>query len=111
MTQQEFNELDYETHSDKGYENQANGIAFERKIWNIEKRNSILPPILSSGSRSPIDIVSFRKNYTLLITCKKNGYLDPRERRALDKVIADAPKFCRVQLCFQRKRKICRRYY
>ena len=91
-------------HSDTGYTNQNNGIAFERKNWNTEKRNSILS-ILSSGSRSPIDIVAIRKDCVLLITCKENAYLTKVERREIEKLKEGLPKFCRIQLRYKKNKK------
>lgn len=94
-----------EENADRGYNNQRNGIAFERKQWNIEKRNSMLS-IISSGSRSPIDVVAIRKNYILLITCKENGYLNPSERKEIQKLKEKLPSFCKIQLRYKEKRKM-----
>lgn len=94
-----------DAHHETGWKNQNNGIAFERKNWNFEKRNSILS-ILSSGSRSPIDIVAIRKNYVLLITCKENAYLTPVERREIEKLKKVCPKFCRIQLRYKKNKKL-----
>jgi hypothetical protein len=95
----------YFNRSNKGFENHKNGIAFERKNWNIEKQNSMLS-ILSSGSKSPIDIVAIRKDYVLLITCKENSYLTPKERKDIEKLKRNLPKFCRIQLRCKKNRKI-----
>jgi hypothetical protein len=95
----------YDSRSDKGYENHKNGIAFERLNWNTEKRNSFLS-ILSSGSRSPIDIVAIRKSYVLLITCKENAYLTPAGRREIEKLKSQMPRFCRIQLRYKKNKKI-----
>ena len=94
-----------EENADRGYNNQQNGIAFERKNWNIEKQNSMLS-IISSGSRSPIDVVAIRKDYLLLITCKENGYLNPSERKEIAKLKAKLPSFCRIQMRYKEKRKL-----
>ena len=95
----------YDSRSDSGWKNQKNGIAFERRNWNIEKQNSILS-ILSSGSKSPIDVVAIRKGYLLLITCKENAYLTPVERREIEELKARLPKFCKVQLRYKKNRKL-----
>jgi len=94
-----------DSHHETGWQNQNNGIAFERKNWNIEKRNSFLS-ILSSGSRSPIDIVAIRKDYVLLITCKENAYLTPAERREIEKLKKGLPKLCRIQLRYKKNKKL-----
>lgn len=99
-----MNEI-HEQNAERGYNNQRNGIAFERKNWNAEKKNSILA-IMSSGSKSPIDVIAIRKNYILLITCKENSYLTPSERKAIEKLKAKIPAFCKVQLRYKEKRKI-----
>jgi len=94
----------FEQNGNKGQENQANGIAFERKQHNKEKRNSILS-VLSSGSLGLVDIVSIRKTYVLLISCKKNGYVEPKERKAYDKLKSELPTFCRLQLRYKKGKK------
>lgn len=94
-----------EENHERGYKNQTNGIAFERKNWNIEKRNSMLS-VLSSGSRSPIDIIAIRKSYVLLITCKENAYLNPNERKVIEKLKARLPSFCRIQLRYKKHKKL-----
>ena len=101
--------MTYEERSDTGFNNHANGYAFELKNANIEKRLAILA-ITSAGSRSPIDIVSFRKQYVLLISCKANGYHTPQERRALMKLKNNLPSYCKIQLRYKVGRKIRREW-
>jgi hypothetical protein len=94
----------------RGIDNRTSGHAFDRRILLAEKRNSILA-VNSLGSLGLIDTVSIRKNYVLLITNKENGYLDPRERRRLDKLKVRLPKFCKIQLRYRRGRKIKKMWY
>lgn len=102
-----------EKQSDKGFYNHQNGHAFELKNHNIERRNSILS-IHSDGSYGKIDIATFRKDYVLLIVCKVNGYIEPKERRELDKL---KEKFstlnykCRIQLRYKIGRKMHKTWY
>ena len=99
-----------EQNSERGWQNQQNGIAFERKQWNIELKLGMLA-IISSGSRSPIDVVSIRKDYVLLITCKENGYLTPKERRDLDNLKKRLPTFCRIQMRYKIGKKLHKVWY
>ncbi len=94
----------FEDNGNKGQRNQANGIKFERKQHNKEKRNSILA-VLSSGSLGLVDIVSIRKTHVLLISCKKNGYVEPKERKAYDKLKSELPIFCKLQLRYKKGNK------
>lgn len=94
----------FNENGNKGQRNQANGIAFERKQHGKEKRNSILA-VLSSGSLGLVDIVSIRKTHVLLISCKKNGYVEPKERKAYDKLKSELPIFCKLQLRYKKGKK------
>ena len=96
--------------SDRGFYNHQNGHAFELKNHRLEKRNSILS-IHSDGSYGQIDIAAIRKDYLLLIVCKANGYLTPKERRDLDKLKARLPKFCKLQLRYRIGRKMRKIWY
>ena len=94
------NRMTYLQRRDQGFNNHYNGYAFELKNWNKERQQSILA-INSAGSLSPIDIVAIRKDYVLLVTCKANGYLTPKERKDLDKLKAKLPAFCKLQLRYK----------
>ena len=106
----ELQKVMQEEASDRGYMNHANGHAFELKNHNTEKRNSILS-VHSDGSYGKIDIVAIRKDHVLLIVCKANGYIEPRERVALDKLKAKMPKFCRIQLRYRIGRTMHKQWY
>jgi len=99
-----------ERQSELGYQNHRNGYNFELKNKHLEQRLAILA-ITSAGSQSPIDIVPIRKDYVLLISCKANGYLDPKERRDLDKLKSQLPKFCRIQVRYKVGHKLYKQWY
>ena len=43
----------------------------------------------SVGSRTPIDIISYRKDGNVWwVVCKRNGYIPPKEIKALEKLIS-----------------------
>ncbi len=99
----------YKQNSDRGTNNQSSGMYFERKNHNKEKQLAVLA-MLSAGSRGPIDVISIRKDHVLLITCKANGYIEPRERRSLEKLRAKLPSFCRLQMRYRVGRKTKKMY-
>lgn len=99
----------YKQNSDRGLQNQSSGMYFERKNHNKEKQLSLLS-VLSAGSRGLIDVISIRKTHVLLITCKANGYIEPRERRSLEKLRAKLPSFCRLQMRYRQGRKTKKMY-
>lgn len=101
---------DAEERSNRGFANHQNGHAFELKNHNIERRNSILS-VHSDGSYGDIDVVAIRKDCVLLIVCKANGYLTPKERRDLDKLKLRLPKFCKIQLRYRAGRKLRKSWY
>lgn len=69
----------------RGFTNRARGHAFERKVFNAEKLNSLYA-IHSNGSFGPFDIVSFKKTGKIwFISCKANGYFEPKEIERLNK--------------------------
>jgi len=105
MTAEEkIDALIFKQNSGRGTNNQSTGMYFERKNHNKEKQLAVLA-MLSAGSRGLIDIVSIRKTHVLLITCKANGYIEPRERRSLEKLRAKLPAFCRLQMRYRVGRK------
>ncbi len=74
------------TNQEKGWENYSNGEKFElRCLYKLRKSNTLT--LRSAGSRTPIDIISYRKSGNVWwVSCKRNGYLSPKEWRDLEKL-------------------------
>ena len=97
----------------RGTNNQANGAAFEFRVMRLFKRRSdVLFVIRSAGSHSAIDIIiQMKSGKQLWITCKKNAYIEPRERLELSKVKQLKPKNVELRLYYyisEKKMKWCR---
>lgn len=113
MTAQEIREQEYQENSERGYSNKTRGMNFELKVHRTERKNSILS-IHSDGSYGRIDEISLRKDYVLLIVCKANGYIEPKERRELDKLKEDLSRCsykCRIQIRYRVGRKTRKMWY
>jgi hypothetical protein len=98
----------YEQNAERGRNNRKLGEAMEFRILrSFKNRNDVLFAIRSAGSHSAIDIVVQMKNKRQLwITCKKNGYIEPRERLALSKVASRKPNNVEIRLYYYRSEKV-----
>lgn len=94
----------FEDNGNKGQRNQANGIAFERKQHKREKKLGVLS-VLSAGSLGLVDIVTLRPTHVLCISCKKNGYVEPKERKAYDKLKMEIAKKIKYPVVLQLRYK------
>jgi len=74
------------TNQEKGWKNYSNGLKFEMRSHYKLNKGSILTH-RSAGSRTEIDIISYRKSGKVWwVVCKRNGYLPPAEITALKKL-------------------------
>ena len=83
----EIEQIIRNANSKQGKENRANGEQFEfRVLRRFKRRSDVLYAIRSAGSHGLFDIiVQFKDGKMFLITCKRNGYLAPKEQKQLDK--------------------------
>jgi hypothetical protein len=81
-------------HSLRGKRNQANGMMFEIKVHNKIKRSGADISARSSGSKGFADIISavFKTKVIRFSLCKANGYLDPKERKEINRIVKEMPK-------------------
>lgn len=84
----------------RGWENYNDGTRFElRVLYKLRKRTHL--SVRSAGSRTPIDIISYRRGSVWWVVCKRNGYIPPKERAELEKLrsaIPLHPEWGRVQI-------------
>ena len=87
--------------------NQAKGHRFEIRIWNRGKCKDLLDRAISSGSKGIVDVWLLYPKKLRIICCKTNGYLDPKERRKINWLLAKKPEWATIELAFYKsKRKI-----
>lgn len=79
--------------SRRGAENRAQGEAFEFRILRKFKvRSDVLWAIRSAGSHSIIDLViQYKNGKQLWVTAKSNHYIEPSERRELERAVECKP--------------------
>lgn len=82
-----------EQNANRGYDNRARGEAFEfRVLRKYKRRSDVMFAIRSAGSHSPVDIIiQLKSGRQLWITCKRNAYIDPRERIELTRLASQKP--------------------
>jgi hypothetical protein len=83
----------YRMNSNRGFENKLNGNLFEMKVLAKEKKTALFA-VRTAGSKSPFDVIAFRKDCIRLISCKINNYHTQEELKKLDKVMSKLPKNC-----------------
>lgn len=91
----------------RGKENRRNGEEFEyRVLRKFKKRSDVLFAIRSAGSHSIVDIiVHYLNGKQLWINCKRNGYLEPRERGQLERLIAIKPVYAEIRMYYYKSPK------
>jgi len=90
-----------------GKENQANGHRFEILVWNKARNKDTLARVISSGSKGFGDVWVLKRNKLILRICKTNGYLEPKERREIEKFMREKPEWVQVELWYYKsKRKV-----
>lgn len=91
----------------KGSENRKNGEAFEfRVLRKFKRRSDVLFAIRSAGSHSLIDIVvQFKNGKQYWINCKRNGYIEPKERREIERLKFYKNGFARMFMYYYRSPK------
>ena len=89
--------------------NKRLGTKFE---WRQLKkhRSSSLYVCRSSGSHGLFDLTVLKKNYLLLIQCKRNGYIKPKERKKLVKFLNQCPAFVRIEVHVYTSPKVIRKF-
>ena len=83
--------------------NRANGHAFEIRVWNrIKRRRDCLEAAISSGSRGLFDVWTVNSgNITqTLAVCKRNGYVNYRERKELAEFMRSKPNNVEVEFWY-----------
>ncbi len=91
--------------SKQGKENRANGLQFEFKVLAELKKNSILA-LRSAGSHTLVDLMAIKNKKTWLISAKKNGYLNPKEREEIENIKTHLPKDSIMKLAYAIGNKI-----
>ena len=93
--------------ADRGRENRKNGEAFEfRVLRKYKRRSDVLWAIRSAGSHSLVDIVvQFKNKRQYWITCKKNGYTEPKEERAVEILKLNVPSNVKLLMYYYKSPK------
>jgi len=68
----------------RGSENRKYGEGFEiRCLAKVKQKRGCLNACRSAGSRGLFDVIGYFATHTLNIVCKTNGYIEPKQRKAL----------------------------
>ena len=92
---------------EQGRLNRLAGENFEfRVLRSFKVRSDVLFAIRSAGSHSAVDIViQYKNGKQLWITCKANGYIEPKERNEISNVCASKPDNVEVRLYYYKSAK------
>ena len=107
MTSKECFRIIRERNAERGRQNRLNGEQFEFRVMReFKKRSDVMFVIRSAGSHSSIDIVvQFKNKKQYWITCKRDGYLTPFERVAIDKLKEKKPDTVVIKLAYYKSAK------
>ena len=88
--------------------NRANGHALEIRVWNILRlRPHCLEACISSGSKGLFDVwsVNYGPIQQTLCVVKRNGYINPRERKELARFMRVKPANTQVEFWYYKSPK------
>lgn len=94
---------------EQGIKNARNGEAFEwRQLRKM--KGSCLEVCRSSGSRGMFDIWGLAGDKLRMVQCKANGYIEPKEREALTKFLAQKPSWVQIEIHVRLSHKKVHKY-